>query len=142
MKPPTETVRISQQGRDQLIKLKRATGIEHWNTICRWALCVSLREPTSPVRSIASNGEGGVEISWRVFAGDLSEVLTALVYSRAIKDSVDVADTAALGTYFRDHVHRGLGYLASGKDTSDLSELFGRWLADRSGLKNLTSVPL
>ena len=142
MKPPVETLRISQQGRDQLIKLKRATGIEHWNTMCRWALCVSLREPTVPVRSISANGEGGVEISWRVFAGDLSEVLTALIYSRAIKDSVDVDDSSALGAYFRDHVHRGLGYLASGKDTSDLSELFERWLEDRSGLKNLASVPL
>jgi DNA sulfur modification protein DndE len=142
MKPPVETVRISQQGRDQLIKLKRATSIEHWNTICRWALCVSLREPTVPVRSIALNGEGGVEIAWRVFAGDLSEVLSALVYSRAIRDSVDTNDASALGIYFRDHVHRGLGYLASGKDTSDLSELFGRWLEERSGLKNLSSVPL
>lgn len=110
--------------------------------MCRWALCVSLREPTVPVRSISANGEGGVEISWRVFAGDLSEVLSSLVYSRAIKDSVDVNDASALGAYFRDHVHRGLGYLASGKDTSDLSELFGRWLEDRSGLKNLTSMPL
>lgn len=142
MKPPVETVRISQQGRDQLIKLKRATGIEHWNTICRWALCVSLREPTLPVRSISSHADGGVEITWRIFAGDLSEVLTVLVYARAIKDSVDVNDAVALGANFRDHVHRGLGYLASGKDTSNLSELFGRWLEDRSTLKNLTSVPL
>jgi len=110
--------------------------------MCRWALCVSLREPTVPVRSILSNGEGGVEIAWRVFAGDLSEILTALVYSRAIKDSVNIDDAPAISAYFRDHVHRGLGYLASGKDTSDLSELFGRWLEDRSSLKNLASVPL
>lgn len=142
MKPPTETVRISQQGRDQLIKLKRATGIEHWNTICRWALCVSLREPTLPVRSLAVNGEGGVEIAWRIFAGDMSEVLTALVHFRAIRDSVDVSDTATLNGYFRDHIHRGLGYLASGKDTSNLSELFGRWLEDRPNHKKLTPEPI
>jgi DNA sulfur modification protein DndE len=110
--------------------------------MCRWALCVSLREPTVPVRSISASGEGGVEISWRVFAGDLTGVLTALVYSRAIKDSVDVDDSSTLAAYFRDHVHRGLGYLASGKDTSDLSELFERWLEDHSGFKNLASVPL
>ena len=142
MKPPVETVRISQQGRDQLIKLKRATGIEHWNTICRWALCVSLREPTMPVRSIASNAEGGVEIPWKTFAGDASEVLAALVYMRALKDSIDLNDTSLVTTYFRDHIHRGLGYLASGKETSNLSDLFIRWLGDRSRFKNLTSVPL
>jgi DNA sulfur modification protein DndE len=38
MKPPVETVRISKQGRDQLIKIRRQTGIENWNIICRWAL--------------------------------------------------------------------------------------------------------
>jgi DNA sulfur modification protein DndE len=142
MKPPVETVRISQQGRDQLIKLKRATGIEHWNTMCRWALCVSLREPTLPVRSMSSNAEGGVEIAWRVFAGDMSEVLSALVYSRAIGDSVEVGDSSALAAYFRDHVHRGLGYLASGKDTSNLSELFRRWLEERSDRKTPDSEPI
>ena len=136
MKPPVETVRISQQGRDQLIKLKRATGIEHWNTICRWALCLSLREPTTPVRSAAPGGEGGVEIAWRVFAGEFSDVLTALVYSRAKKDKIEFTDSVALGAYFRDHVHRGLGYLASGKETSDISDLFGRWLDNKSKFKN------
>ena len=34
-------IRLSQQAKDQLIKLKRVTGIEHWNVLCRWALCVS-----------------------------------------------------------------------------------------------------
>ena len=136
-----EIVRLSQQGKDQLIKLKRATGIEHWNTICRWALCVSLREPTLPIRSISSSNEGGVEISWKIFAGELSDILAALVFSRASKDKIDTSDPTALGSYFRDHIHRGLGYLASGKETSDLSDLFARWLIERSNLKNLSSVP-
>ena len=37
-------IRFSQQAKDQLIKFKRVTGIEHWNILCRWALCVSLAE--------------------------------------------------------------------------------------------------
>jgi DNA sulfur modification protein DndE len=141
MKPPVETVRISQQGRDQLIKLKRATGIEHWNIICRWALCVSLREPTVPVRAICSQSEGGVEISWKIFSGELGDVLVALVLSRAVKDKIDTTDPTIIGSYFRDHIHRGLGYLASGKETSDLSILFARWLCESSTLKNLSAVP-
>ena len=43
-----ETVRIDEQGREQLIRLKRYTGVEFWNVLCRWALCVSLAEPTKP----------------------------------------------------------------------------------------------
>ena len=32
-----EHIRLSQHAKDQLIKLKRVTGIDHWNELCRWA---------------------------------------------------------------------------------------------------------
>jgi DNA sulfur modification protein DndE len=41
-------VRLSAQAREQLIRLKTKTGIGQWNILCRWALCVSLRQPTPP----------------------------------------------------------------------------------------------
>ena len=43
-----EHIRISRTARDQLITLKRRTGIMHWNVLCRWALCRSLAEPAPP----------------------------------------------------------------------------------------------
>jgi DNA sulfur modification protein DndE len=128
MKPPVETVRISQQGRDQLIKLKRTTGLEHWNTICRWALCVSLHEKSTPLRSNTSSLDGGVEIPWKIFSGDLSSILAALVAVRAKLDGIDTSDYAVYNQYFRDHIHRGLGYLSSGKETAKIDDLFDRWL--------------
>ena len=45
-----EHIRLSKQAKNQLIKLKRVTGIEHWNVLCRWALCVSLSEQSMPAR--------------------------------------------------------------------------------------------
>ncbi|MGH9941519.1 MAG: DndE family protein [Pyrinomonadaceae bacterium] len=30
-----EHIRLSQQAKEQLIKLKRTTGIQHWNVLCR-----------------------------------------------------------------------------------------------------------
>ena len=55
-----EHIRLSQQARDQLITLKRRTGIAHWNVLCRWALCRSLAEPAPPpaVRLVLYPGEG------------------------------------------------------------------------------------
>jgi DNA sulfur modification protein DndE len=41
-------IRLSKQAREQLIRLKRHTGIEHWNVLCRWAFCRSLAEPSVP----------------------------------------------------------------------------------------------
>ena len=41
-------VRVSQQAKDQLSRLKGKTGIKNWNVLCRWALCYSLSEKTIP----------------------------------------------------------------------------------------------
>ncbi len=94
------------------------------------------------MRAIAASAEGGVEIPWKIFSGDSSDVLAALVHLRAIKDSIDVDDQSAIASYFRDHIHRGLGYLASGKETSSLGDLFGRWLGRRSRFEDLSPMPL
>lgn len=123
MKPPCETLRLGKQSRDNLIKIKRVTGIEHWNIICRWALLVSLREPTRPV-SPPESSEGGVEIAWKVFAGDYSDVLASLLFLRNHDEGESALDSA---TALRGHVTRGLGYLASGTDTKTISDFIRRW---------------
>jgi DNA sulfur modification protein DndE len=41
-------IRLSSQARDQLIRLKTKTGIAHWNILCRWAFCLSLKQPAVP----------------------------------------------------------------------------------------------
>lgn len=127
MKPPAEYLRLSSQARDQLIKLKRLTGIEHWNTICRWALCVSLREETPPpVINIATDGG---EMTWKVFAGENSDAYAALICMRAQKDGL-LRESDGLTQCLRLHVHRGLGYLASDRDSRSISAFMKRWLED------------
>jgi DNA sulfur modification protein DndE len=87
MKAPIESVRVSQQGRDQLIKLKRQTGVENWNVLCRWALCCSLRERAVPPRPTSAT-DGGVEMSWKVFAGENADQLAAVIFERASADGI------------------------------------------------------
>src|ERR1019366_6751351 len=93
MKPPVENVRVSRRGRDQLIKIRRVTGIENWNVICRWAFCASLREPSVPP-VVDKEGESAVELSWRTFAGDYSDIFSAahLLRYRADKTHGEKAD--------------------------------------------------
>lgn len=126
MKPPVETIRISKQGRDQLSKLRRQTGIEHWNVLCRWSFCVSMRENTCPP-SITQKLDGGVEMTWKVFAGDQSETFSALTLLRARKDGFPL-NPEGISSCLRAHLHRGLAYLASGKETRSLSDFAKRWL--------------
>ncbi len=107
MKPPVETVRISSQGREILIKIKRRLGIERWNEICRVALCRSLATPTKPVKP--RNGwDSAIEIEWKTFAGELSETFTAMSIMRARNDNIDPDKRDAFADYFRAHIERGI----------------------------------
>jgi DNA sulfur modification protein DndE len=129
MRAPVESVRVSQQGRDQLIKLKRQTGIEHWNVLCRWALCCSLRERAVPPRP-APSAEGGVEMSWKVFGGENADHLAAVIFQRACADGLsDSVDGVAL--CLRAHLHRGLGYMASEVGDLGVAGFMRRWLLNQ-----------
>jgi len=122
--PPCEIVRISQRGRDQLIKIKRQTGIENWNVISRWALCASLAESTEPLDFPDIRGDG-VEMTWKVFSGDASDVLAAAVMIRH-REYVQSGGGDSIIEYLRKHIHRGLGYLSSGQPIKSVSEFLLR----------------
>jgi len=111
VKLPIEHIRVSQQGRDQLIKLKRLTGIEHWNTLCRWAFCASLAEPTVPP-NIKIPADSSIEMSWKIFGGVYQELYLGLLKERCLKDKVGI-DDQTLAVQFRLHLHRGIGYLVT-----------------------------
>lgn len=117
MKPPVDTVRITQRSRDVLIKLKRKTGIEHWNVLCRWGFCVSLSNRSKPI--VASSQESNVEMSWKVFAGTLSEPLLVGFLLRAKQDNVGT-DHESLAVYFKSHLERGISQIQNTKDLADL----------------------
>ncbi len=121
MKPPVDQIRLSKKAREQLIRLKRFTGIEHWNVLCRWAFCASLSDATTPPL-LDQEKAGAVELSWRVFAGDASDVCSALYYYWYRKNcSSDDADHAEL---IRRHIQRGLGIMESMK-MGKIENLFG-----------------
>lgn len=115
-----ENVRISEKARNQLITLKKRTGIQNWNVLCRWALCLSLRETTPPpFENVIA--DSSVEMTWRTFTGGLENLYMALVISRAKKDGVSL-DKVELNNYFKLHLHRGISYL-NGSDTEELNKL-------------------
>ncbi len=107
MNPPTDAIRLNGRAREQLTRLKRFTGIEHWNTLARWAFCLSLKDPTLPA-AVGADKSPGVEISWRVFAGDHSHTYAALFWLWARKVQLPEHDAAEV---LNRHIQRGLGIL-------------------------------
>ena len=116
-----EHIRLSQQAREQLIRLKRHTGIEHWNVLCRWAFCRSLSEPSVPPPA-KHPADSNVEMSWRVFGGRHSDLYMALLKERCLTDGLGISDDV-LAFQFRLHLHRGIAYLANDRSIRSVAAL-------------------
>lgn len=116
-------VRITQQAKDQLVKVKRITGIKQWNVLCRWALCASLADESPPlVRMVRP--DSNVEMTWKVFAGPLDVELEALLLDRLATSNEGFE---SLPDLLAAHLHRGIGQLSGelrlGGDVRDLIHL-------------------
>ncbi|WP_055699753.1 DNA sulfur modification protein DndE [Streptomyces silaceus] len=115
------TIRLSQAAKDQLAWLKRHTGLTQWNELCRWALALSLRDPSTPlVRDIST--DSNVEIAWKTFAGPHGDVYLALLKQRCAMDGAEPTETAVSKTLMV-HLHRGIGYLAGRQDLRSIQHL-------------------
>ena len=119
-----ETVYLSQKYKDQLIKVRRATGIQNWNILCRWAFCLSLKDGTPPSTS-ENSGEHAIEMSWKVFGGQDSDIYFALLKDRCKKDQLPL-NKENLTQQLRAHLHRGVGRLSEKNYVSNIGELVAR----------------
>lgn len=122
-----EHIRLSQQAKDQLSRLKRVTGIRSWNVLCRWGLCISLAEPTVPP-SKRIPADSNVEMSWKVFAGDFGGLYLALLKERCVRDGLTL-DNETVAQQFRLHLHRGISYLAADRKLRSIEDFVSMVLA-------------
>ena len=125
-----EHIHLSQQAKDQLIRLKRTTGIDSWNVLCRWGFCLSLAEAHIPAEKRIP-ADSNVEMTWRVFAGAHGSVYMALLKERCVRDGLGV-DESTLAAQFRLHLHRGIAYLVSDKELNEIEGLVAMALAPPS----------
>lgn len=71
-------IRLSNQSKDKLARLKGKTGIKNWNVLCRWAFCYSLSENTVPT-DVEIVLDSNLEMSWYTFAGEFSDLYDAQI---------------------------------------------------------------
>ncbi|HDR9355865.1 TPA: DNA sulfur modification protein DndE [Burkholderia vietnamiensis] len=118
-----ERVKLTSVAKNQLIALKRKTGIEHNNVLCRHALCLSLANASIPPEE-TFNFAGGLEIDWRTFTGSNEGVYHNLIVVRLLRDQIQPTPNSIRQALLL-HVHRGLSYLASRREDELLTELAG-----------------
>jgi DNA sulfur modification protein DndE len=130
-----EHIRLSQQAKEHLIRLKRWTGVQNWNVLCRWGFCISLSEPTIPAPTKIP-ADSSVEMTWKIFGGSYQEVYLALLKERCQRDGLGISEEV-LTTQFRLHLHRGIAYLAAlvtDKQIRNIADLLKR-LPQQSALQ-------
>ena len=117
-------VRLAQEDKDRLVSLKRKTKLTQWNVLCRWALAVSLNEP-SPLTPIDLPSDSNVEMTWEVFAGEYGELWLAATRERLRMDGFPT-DEETVARYIRLHIHRGIGYLSAPGEVRSIIDLCQR----------------
>ena len=110
-----DRIRLSAAAKSQLITLKRRTGIQHYNSLCRYAICLSL-ETQSDLPDENLDFSGGLEIDWKVLAGDIGDVIInlALLNNKNLKFGENLVRDEVT-----KHIHRGLSLMIS-KSTSEI----------------------
>lgn len=119
-----EHIRLSTQAKEQLIRLKRTTGVKNWNVLCRWAFCVSLADTTKPVDKRIPT-DSSVEMSWKVFGGTYQDIYLALLKQRCKQDDIKISPDT-LAQQFKLHLHRGITQLAGDRSVKTIANLLAR----------------
>jgi len=120
-----DTVRVAESDSDLLVRLKRSTGIKNWNVLCRWAVCMSLRDTDRP--HVDPRGPWStIEMTWKVFGGTYSTIYWAALrqryYEDCRKDKTPMSEEGLEQEFYR-HLHRGIGHLANISQRPSLNDL-------------------
>jgi DNA sulfur modification protein DndE len=109
MKFPIEVVRLSQSDKDLLTKIKRKTGVDSWNVLCRWALTVALAQPNA-VYVKCPEKRDSVEIKWDTFAGKNNSIYRGILlvqYSEYNQHSSELS----MNDFFHSALSKGISIL-------------------------------
>lgn len=117
-----ETIRLSERAKNQLVTLKRKTGIANWNVLCRWGFCVSLREASIPPAEKNLKLNSSIEMSWKIFGGKHADLYFALLVQRCKQDDFKLTNKN-LNEQFKLHLHRGIAYLANNSKLNSIADM-------------------
>lgn len=105
-----DRIRLTAAAKNQLSTIKRRAGIEHYNSICRHALCLSLEHSSMPPNEDL-NFTGGLEIDWRTLTGGNEDLYVNLVLTSLSRDGV--GQEVEVKDLLVRHIHRGLSLMMS-----------------------------
>ena len=118
------TIRYSQQVRNSLMTIKRRTKLQHFHTVCRWGLCLSLSDdrPARSQKAETSADSAVFDLPWNRFGQEFSELLAELLKMRAHEEGIECTDHN-LQKLAEAHIARGVRRLAANKEMRSIADL-------------------
>jgi|SaaInl25SG_5_DNA_1037380.scaffolds.fasta_scaffold61853_1 DNA sulfur modification protein DndE len=104
-----DTIRLSENAKGKMMRLKNRTGIQNWNVLCRWAFAVSIADKNK-ITAHKESGWSNVEMTWRTFGGVYEDVYWALLLKSAADAGLGV-ELSDLSHHLHLHLERGLATL-------------------------------
>lgn len=124
MNPPVIHVRIDVESSALLTRLKRQTGIPHWNALARLAFGFSIADKDPLSSSDFEARSGGIEMDYDTFSGGEPNLFIVVLLERMIEEGVSL-DPVLVEKHFRGHLRRGISLLSSkASKLEDLVALF------------------
>ena len=114
-------IKLSNQSKDKLSRLKGKTGIKNWNILCRWALCYSLKEDSIPT-DVPIIQDSNLEMSLFTFGGEDSDLYEALIIAWCQSKDLPL-NNDTISKYFKLHLERGISYLSGTNFIKNLDDL-------------------
>jgi DNA sulfur modification protein DndE len=123
-------IRISEKATNYLSYLRAKIKLTP-NIVCRFALCLSISDPTPPDTRL--DDEKGQEFSRYTLLGEYDEFYIGILKERMIEDGLDLEKD--LSSQLKAHINRGVMMFHTRiKDLSDISDL----IIDNEANRNVT----
>ena len=102
-----ERIRLTNQEKGLLTRMKGSTGLDNWNIFARWAFCYSLSmEDKISVRQ-DEESSFGIEMTWMVFAGKNFKIYQDLLVQECL--DLDLKPNKSnLNKVMRAHLSNGI----------------------------------
>lgn len=102
-----ERIRLTNQEKNLLIRMKSLTGLDNWNIFARWAFCFSLSMKERISLQLEEESSFGIEMTWMVFAGKNFKIYQDLLV-QACLDLDLKPNKSNLNKVMRAHLSNGI----------------------------------
>ena len=129
------SIRFSKKVRNQLVRLKRKTGIPTYNVLCRWALCHSLSDARIPkLRESKTTNKrelpvdesfedcNTLDIDWRVLGGEYSDLFVAVIKQNCLENGINI-DKESIYDQIKLHTVNGIRQLVANDEIKNIESL-------------------